>query len=187
MRLGFHPGKLHESDAAPTTSASIQLLCSNRADSPCRLPACGWHASNLEQLKSECLDLGQYAVQRGLIRGASQQRVLTLCLGVQGAALVWVLAFGYAFSWVFATIGLVTRNPEARNSPPPSSARISCWSGSSARPGRQNTGRQPGTTATPRPAALRRSLPRPQRRRRVPQPGRARPRRAPPRGGRRVP
>jgi ABC-2 type transporter len=29
------------------------------------------------------------------------------------AALVWVLAFGYAFSWVFATIGLVTRNPEA--------------------------------------------------------------------------
>ncbi len=29
------------------------------------------------------------------------------------AALVWVLAFGYAFSWVFATVGLVTRNPEA--------------------------------------------------------------------------
>jgi ABC transporter DrrB family efflux protein len=29
------------------------------------------------------------------------------------AALMWVLAFGYAFSWVFATIGLVTRNPEA--------------------------------------------------------------------------
>ena len=29
------------------------------------------------------------------------------------AALAWVLAFGYAFSWVFATIGLVTRNPEA--------------------------------------------------------------------------
>jgi ABC transporter DrrB family efflux protein len=29
------------------------------------------------------------------------------------AALVWVLAFGYAFSWVFATIGLMTRNPEA--------------------------------------------------------------------------
>ena len=52
-------------------------------------------------------------MQRGLIRGASQQRVLTLCLAVQGAALVWVLAFGYAFSWVFATIGLVTRNPEA--------------------------------------------------------------------------
>ena len=52
-------------------------------------------------------------MQRGLIRGASQRRVLTLCLGVQGAALVWVLAFGYAFSWVFATIGLVTRNPEA--------------------------------------------------------------------------
>lgn len=24
-----------------------------------------------------------------------------------------MLAFGYAFSWVFATIGLVTRNPEA--------------------------------------------------------------------------
>ena len=52
-------------------------------------------------------------MQRGPIRGASQQRVLTLCLAVQGAALVWVLAFGYAFSWVFATIGLVTRNPEA--------------------------------------------------------------------------
>jgi hypothetical protein len=52
-------------------------------------------------------------VPRGLIRGAWQQRVLTLCLGVQGAALVWVLAFGYAFSWAFATIGLVTRNPEA--------------------------------------------------------------------------
>src|SRR5216684_740272 len=29
------------------------------------------------------------------------------------AALLWVLAFGYAFSWVFATVGLVTRNPEA--------------------------------------------------------------------------
>ena len=52
-------------------------------------------------------------MQRGLIRGASQQRVLTLRLGVQGAALVWVPAFGYAFSWVFATIGLVTGNPEA--------------------------------------------------------------------------
>ena len=52
-------------------------------------------------------------MQRGLIRGASQQRVLTLCLAVQGAALVWVLAFGYAFSWVFAATGLVTRNPEA--------------------------------------------------------------------------
>jgi hypothetical protein len=58
-------------------------------------------------------------VPRGLISGASQQRVLTLCLGGQGAALVGVFAFGYAFSWVFATIGLVTRNPEARNSPPP--------------------------------------------------------------------
>ena len=59
------------------------------------------------------MPLGPYAVQRGLIRGASQQRVLTLRLGVQGAALVWVPAFGYAFSWVFATIGLVTGNPEA--------------------------------------------------------------------------
>ena len=39
-------------------------------------------------------------MQRGPIRGASQQRVLTLCLAVQGAALVWVLAFGYALSWV---------------------------------------------------------------------------------------
>ena len=52
------------------------------------LPACGWHAADLEQLKSECLDLGQYAVQRGLIGGASQQRALTLSFGVQGAALV---------------------------------------------------------------------------------------------------
>ena len=40
--------------------------------------------------------------------------------------------------------------------------RMSSWSGSSARPGRQNTGRRPGTSATPRPAALRRVLPRPQ-------------------------
>ena len=36
------------------------------------------------------------------------------------------------------------------------------WSGSSARPGWQNTRRRPGTSATPRPAALRRVLPRPQ-------------------------
>ena len=59
-------------------------------------------------------------MQRGLIRGASQQRVQTLRLGVQGAALVWVPAFGYAFSWVFATIGLVTRIRRPRNSPRPS-------------------------------------------------------------------
>ena len=59
-------------------------------------------------------------MQRGLIRGASQRRVLTLCLGVQGAALVWVPAFGYAFSWVFATIGLVTGNPEAAQFAAPS-------------------------------------------------------------------
>ncbi len=43
-------------------------------------------------------------------------------------ALMWVLAFGYAFSWVFATIGLVTRNPEAahfgrRPSPVPAGVR----------------------------------------------------------------
>ena len=84
MRPGLHPGKLHESDAVPATSASLQLLCSNRADSPCRLPACGWYAADLGQLKSECLDLGRYAVQRGLIRGASQRSVLTcVLLGVR--------------------------------------------------------------------------------------------------------
>ena len=33
---------------------------------------------------------------------------------------------------------------------------MSSWSGSSARPGQQNTGRRPGTSATPRPAALQR-------------------------------
>ena len=36
------------------------------------------------------------------------------------------------------------------------------WSGSSARPPQQNTGRRPGTSATPRPAALQSILPRPQ-------------------------
>ena len=44
----------------------------------------------------------------------------------------------------------------------PGGLRMSSWSGSSARPGQQNTGRRPGTSATPRPAALRRVLPRPQ-------------------------
>ena len=37
---------------------------------------------------------------------------------------------------------------------------MNSWSGSSARPAQQNTGRRPGTSATPRPAALRRVLPR---------------------------
>jgi hypothetical protein len=42
-------------------------------------------AEDLEQFESERLDLGQHAVQRGLVRdGASQQRVLTLGLGAQG-------------------------------------------------------------------------------------------------------
>src|SRR5580693_9698135 len=41
--------------------------------------------ADLEQFESERLDLGQHAVQRGLVRdGAAQQRVLALCLGAQG-------------------------------------------------------------------------------------------------------
>ena len=40
--------------------------------------------ADLQQFESERLDLGQHAVQRGLVRdGAAQQRVLALCLGVQ--------------------------------------------------------------------------------------------------------
>jgi LuxR family transcriptional regulator, maltose regulon positive regulatory protein len=44
----------------------------------------GWRAADLEQFESERLDLGQHAVQRSLVGGASQQRVLALCLGLQG-------------------------------------------------------------------------------------------------------
>ena len=40
--------------------------------------------------------------------------------------------------------------------------RMSSWSGSSAHPGQQNTGRWPGTATTPRPGALHRVLPPPQ-------------------------
>ena len=41
-------------------------------------------AADLEQLESECLDLGQHAVQRGLVRNTFQQCVATSCLGAQG-------------------------------------------------------------------------------------------------------
>src|SRR5580700_1233488 len=45
----------------------------------------GFQAPDLEQFQPERLDPRQYAVQRGLVRqGAGQQRVLALCLGVQG-------------------------------------------------------------------------------------------------------
>src|SRR5580704_8234315 len=42
-------------------------------------------AADLEQFESERLDLGQHAVQRGLVRdGAAQQRVLAVDIGAQG-------------------------------------------------------------------------------------------------------
>ena len=42
-------------------------------------------AADFDQVESERLELGQQAVWRGLVRdGASQQRVLAFCLGVQG-------------------------------------------------------------------------------------------------------
>ena len=42
------------------------------------------YAADLEQFECERLDLGQCAVQRGLVRGASQHRVLAACPGLQG-------------------------------------------------------------------------------------------------------
>lgn len=41
-------------------------------------------AADFEQFESERLDLGQHAVQRGLVGDASKQRVRATCLGVQG-------------------------------------------------------------------------------------------------------
>ena len=48
------------------------------------MTAAARQAADLEQFESEFFDPGQHAVQRGLVRDASQYRVPGLGLGLQG-------------------------------------------------------------------------------------------------------
>jgi hypothetical protein len=67
----------------------------------------------------------------------------------------WLLGLGIAATLTANMARAGPTDPSGRWSRPGrrsvSSARMSCWSGSSARLGRQNPGRRPGTSATPRP------------------------------------
>ena len=85
--------------------------------------------------------------------------VPSLARWLLGLGIAATLTANMARGWSHGLVGRWSR-PGRRSA---SWAATSSWSGSSVRPGRQDTGRlRPGTSATPRPAALRRVLPRPQ-------------------------
>jgi hypothetical protein len=74
------------SQMPPTTSACIQLLCSNRADSPSRLPVCGWHAADLgEHLMILFVTTPAIGIQRSYkpIVPDSSRRIVAVALGGQ--------------------------------------------------------------------------------------------------------
>jgi uncharacterized protein DUF2637 len=95
-----------------------------------------------------------------VVLSAARHRVpvpsLARCL--LGLGITATLMANMAQGWSHGPVGAVV----AAWPRPVSRVPISSWSGSSARPGRQDTGRRPGPWAWPQPATPRRVLPRPQ-------------------------